>query len=347
MGVRRWGPAVGSRRATFCVDPDAISFSLCTHLMCGLLSFPTVTFPSIRFVWMGMLAAWVGCVLQAAEVTSTNAGPATRIEVSSISRDKPLVNSLGMTFVPISNSPALFSIWETRVRDFRAFVEATGYDATGKMYSIGPDGWKMRGMTWRNPGFPQGTDHPVCGVSYLDAVRFCDWLTQKERTAGRLGARDRFRLPTDAEWSLAVGDTLYPWGPDWPPPHRAGNYGDTESDLNPKIPGYRDGFSRTSPVGSFTPNRFGIYDLGGNVWEWCDTYYRKEMNSPAARERFPGFDEDGGGGKFRVLRGGSWDRVTPLFLESTCRNNDSPEGRGDFLGFRCVLEPGASSPASR
>lgn len=264
---------------------------------------------------------------------------------SGSSPEKPLTNSLGMIFVSLPGTPVRFSIWETRVRDFRSFVQASGHEAIGKMYSIGPDGWKLRGKSWRDPGFLQTGDHPVCGVSYQDAVRFAEWLTAKERRAGNIGESARFRLPTDAEWSAAVGDSRYPWGKEWPPPPRAGNYGDADSDLNPKIQDYRDGFSRTAPVGSFAPNRFGLYDLGGNVWEWCDTHYRKEMNSAEARERFPGLDEDGGGDRFRVLRGGSWDRVTPLFLESGCRNNDSPDGRGDFLGFRCVLDPG-SPPAS-
>ncbi len=293
---------------------------------------------ALRTVLLVLLAS----MLSAADApgTSTNSRTSgTSTPAQSVTREKPLVNTLGMSFVPVTGTGVLFGIWETRVRDFRAFTEATGHDATGKMYSIGSDGWKMRGATWLSPGFPQSPDHPVCGVSYEDAVRFCEWLTRKEQASGALGSRSRYRLPTDAEWSAAVGDTQYPWGMDWPPPHRAGNYGDSESDLNPKIQGYRDGFSRTAPVGSFAPNRFGLFDLGGNVWEWCGTYYRKEMNSAATRERFPGFDEDGGGEKFRVLRGASWDRVTPLFLESACRNNDSPDGRGDFIGFRCVLDP--------
>ena len=292
--------------------------------------------------WIAMAAVQVSATAaEAPAPTPLPSAPAPALVLGDYSREKPWVNSLGMKFVPVPGTPVLFSVWETRVRDFRSFVDATGYDATGKMYSIGPDGWKLRGKTWKLPGFVQSGEHPVCGVSFNDANRFCEWLTARERTAGSLGPQDRFRLPTDAEWSAAVGDTLYPWGKDWPPPHRAGNYGDSESDLNPKIQGYRDGFSRTAPVGMFAPNRFGLHDLGGNVWEWCDTYYRKDMNTTRAREQFPGFEEDGGGNKYRVLRGASWDRVTPLFLESGCRNNDVPEGRGDFLGFRCVLEPGA------
>jgi len=292
---------------------------------------------------LGLGLAWI--LLGTAAWPAEPPGAAGRPVIpGDYSRAKPFTNSLGMQWVPVLGTGLLFSVWETRVRDFRAFVEATGHDATGKMYSIGPDGWKLRGRTWKDPGFPQSPGHPVCGVSFHDAKRFCEWLTGRERAAGLIGAGDRFRLPTDAEWSAAVGDTLYPWGPEWPPPHMAGNYGDADSDLNPKIAGYRDGYSRTSPVGVFTPNRHGLYDLGGNVWEWCDTYYQKGMNTPVARQRFPGLEEDGGGTQYRVLRGGSWDRVTPIFLESACRNNDSPDGRGDFLGFRCVLEPGTSRP---
>jgi hypothetical protein len=78
---------------------------------------------------------------------------------------RPWQNSLGMKFVPVAGTQVLFSIWDTRVEDFRAFVDSAGYDATGDMRSLGKDGWSQRGATWKEPGFSQGSDHPVVGVS--------------------------------------------------------------------------------------------------------------------------------------------------------------------------------------
>ncbi|MCW5556766.1 MAG: SUMF1/EgtB/PvdO family nonheme iron enzyme [Verrucomicrobiae bacterium] len=266
---------------------------------------------------------------------------------AAVSKDNPYVNTLGMKFVPVSGTEVLFSVWETRVRDYEAYANAAG----------GVDN------SWKNPTYngqpvTSGPTHPVVNVSWNDARAFSEWLTRKEQAEGRLRSGQFYRLPTDVEWSRAVGLTsesgstpkardqgvkgVYPWGTQWPP-NGAGNYADLSAQARftdwTVIEGYRDGYATTSPVGSFAANSSGLFDLGGNVWEWCDTYYRKSLNTPAALERFPGLEEDGGGTQYRVLRGGSWDRVTPVFLESGCRNNDSPDGRGDFLGFRCVLEP--------
>jgi formylglycine-generating enzyme required for sulfatase activity len=271
-------------------------------------------------------------------------GPISKI-LDNATKDHPWVNSLGMKFVPVEGTQVLFSVWDTRVRDFEMFVKSTGYDATGGMWSIGRDGDKQRGTTWKEPGFTQGPNHPVVGVSWNDAQEFCKWLTKRERSAGDLPEDREYRLPTDEEWSAAVGlknevgntpeeksrkINLYPWDipqkrdKSWPPPVGAGNYAGEEAKVGDwptgwaVIKGYYDGYARTSPVGSFEANFNGLHDMGGNVWQWCEDWYETQM-------------------KHHVLRGASWRNAEPVELLASCRNFSSPAYRGGAIGFRCVV----------
>src|SRR6185369_8074087 len=132
------------------------------------------------------------------------------------------VNSLGMKFVPVGD--ALFSIWQTRVKDFEVFAKAPP---------------TLKSTSWREPGFKQGPEHPVVNVTWDEARLFCNWLTARERKEGLIGPNQEYRLPTDREWSTAVGlreepgptpeardigvADVYPWGTRWPPPAGAGN----------------------------------------------------------------------------------------------------------------------------
>ncbi|MBC8325616.1 MAG: SUMF1/EgtB/PvdO family nonheme iron enzyme [Verrucomicrobia subdivision 3 bacterium] len=246
-------------------------------------------------------------------------------------------NTLGMKFVPVPGTDVSFCIWETRVKDYAAYAAA----------NAGGDG------RWKEPSafgisLAQKESHPVVNVSWNDANAFCVWLTRKERAAGKITANQRYRLPTDAEWSAAVGlgkeqgntpkaksrgiKGVYPWGKEWPPPKGAGNYADTACKLKlgpkykaavgeelPVIKGYTDGFAFTSPAGSFGANQFGLHDLGGNVLEWCEDWY-----DPAAQE-------------YRVLRGASGGSSDPVNLMSSRRFDAVPGGRDVRAGFRCVL----------
>jgi hypothetical protein len=239
----------------------------------------------------------------------------------------PYQNSLRMRFVPVGGPGILFSVWETRVGDFRAYA------------SLNAD----VGKAWENPVFggvpvTAGPDYPVVNVSWLDARGFCEWLTHKEQVEGRLGVHQYYRLPTDREWSSAVGldweegDTpeardseiqgVFPWGEQWPPPAGVANYADlTAKSSFPTwevIENYRDGFATTAPVGSFPANQFGLHDMGGNVWEWCEDRYH-----PAT--------------EFRVVRGGSWFNSAPRDLLSSARDHHLPSYRYDCYGFRVVL----------
>ncbi len=231
--------------------------------------------------------------------------------------DKTLENGLGMKFAPVGD--VLFCIWPTRVQDFNAFAKATGH----------------KSPAWRDPGFKQEADHPVVNVNWNDAMAFCKWLTEKEQKEGLLAPNQSYRLPTDLEWSGAVGlpaepgrnpeardmdvADVYPWGTDWPPPKGAGNYTGEETNSDVAIKNYDDGFPWTSPVGSFKPNKFGLYDMGGNVWQWCEDWWNDER-------------------KARVLRGASWyNGALRLSLLSSCRVHNAPDGTTDNYGFRVVI----------
>lgn len=232
-------------------------------------------------------------------------------------------NSLGMGFVQVANLPLGFGLWQVRVRDFRAFCDATAYDA---------------GPKWRSPDFLQLEDNPVIFVSWDDAQEFCKWLTLAEQEAGWIDADQFYRLPSDTEWSAAVGlrneigatpaerhgkfPGVYPWGKEWPPPDRAGNYADESAarrlGWEPIAPGYDDGQVFTARVGSYHVSPSGIYDLSGNVWEWVEDWFDEEETR-------------------RALRGGSWTSSRQEELLSTARDSDLSNARRGKNGFRVVL----------
>jgi formylglycine-generating enzyme required for sulfatase activity len=236
--------------------------------------------------------------------------------IAGAAKEHPFVNSLGMKFVPVAGTKVLFSIWDTRVQDYRAYAKANPGIDTG----------------WKIPDFKQGEDHPVLKVSWYDAKAFCAWLTKKERKSGVIGKDQEYRLPADAEWSVAVGTGKYPWGNQWPPPKGAGNY-----DPSLKV----DGYPCTSPVGSFAANQYGLYDMGGNVWQWCEDWYRSDMNAKASPVKSTE-GKDAAAKKYHVVRGAGWGGFGPDRLLSSFRS-PGLYGRDDFTGFRCVLVTGLSS----
>jgi formylglycine-generating enzyme required for sulfatase activity len=256
-----------------------------------------------------------------------------------------------MKFAPAPGTKVLFSVWLTRARDFGQFAHYENYNPPGG-FSLLKGTWGEHGHSWQNAGFDQTADDPVCCVNFEDAKAFCAWLTRKEAYLGRLPPGQIYRLPTDGEWSLAAGPSKYPWGDQFPPPPGAGNFGGEEAaDADwPKamgvIRGYNDGYARTSPVGKFQANPYGLFDMGGNLWEWCDDWYRKEMNSLETRRLIPDLDLDGDGKEFRVLRGASWGNVDRVRLATGFRRNDGPGRRSTSYGFRCVLAP-LSNPVAK
>jgi Sulfatase-modifying factor enzyme 1 len=143
------------------------------------------------------------------------------------------------------------------------------------------------------------------------------------------------------KWSLTVRDSKYLWGSPWPPPTGAGNFaGEEILDSNwptnrPSIREYRDGFVQTSPVGSFAANRYGLFDLVGNLFEWCEDCFRKEMNSEDRRKENPAVDF--APTNARVLRGASWGGGTPGALGSLNHAWATPDARAAGIGFRVAL----------
>jgi len=264
---------------------------------------------------------------------------------------RPWTNSLGAKFVAAGTPGVLFCVWDVRVQDFQAYAQATGFQPTGGMgvMKVVADAKGVRvtnalapDASWEHPGFEQDPTHPVVGISWNEAKAFCQWLTAKERREGMLGLDQSYRLPTDAEWTTAAGDGKYPWGDAWPPPKGAGNYAD-EAFISslvgvmwPHLPG-NDGYARTSPVGSFRANAFGLYDMGGNVWQWCEDLYEVSKNSDGTRRIIPEASDDGGGTQCRALRGASWANGMPAALLSSFHNTRDPDGRMDDDGFRLVV----------
>ena len=260
-------------------------------------------------------------------------------------KDKPFVNTLGMRFVPVpivsgpsAGQRVLFGVWDVRVQDYAAYACAN---------PMADGGWK----TQHKEGVPAGRelDHPVVGVSWEDAQAFCQWLTEKETAEGKLAKGVKYRLPSDEEWSWAVAlppevgatpeekhgknSVDFPWGKDWPPVKKVGNYADEtfHAKFPPKqsvkddrmenekwMEGYTDGFATTSPVGSFPANAYGLYDMGGNVWQWCEDWYDASH-------------------KDRVIRGASWIHLDRGFLLSSLRSHGAPGRRICSHGFRCAV----------
>jgi formylglycine-generating enzyme required for sulfatase activity len=201
------------------------------------------------------------------------------------------------------------------------------------------------------PGWEIGRDHPVVFVSWNDAAAFCDWLSKKEKK--------KYRLPTEAEWEYACRagtSSRYYFGND---PEELVNYGNgadqdfaalwggtlpsqyfdengNNVDNGTSFPPLRrrDGYAFTAPVGKFRPNAFGLYDMHGNVWQWCSDWYDAGYYAKS-----PGDDPKGPAtGSDRVQRGGDFG-TAPFRSRCACRASYRPSARDCETGFRVVCEP--------
>lgn len=242
-------------------------------------------------------------------------------------RRKCWQNSLGMKFVPVPGTQVLCCIWPTRVRDYAAYAKASPANADNSWENV-----KFNGVP-----VSDSPDHPVTMVSWQNAKAFCEWLTNKELKEGGLRGWQHYRLLMDVEWSTAAGlpkevgemprdrdckeRNHFPWGGQWPPPLGAGNYADASATAVlpiPEITAYRDGYATTSPVGSFSENQFGLYDLGGNVWEWCEDWRDNDK-------------------QHKVWRGALWMDSDPFELLTSRRRYSNPSSGCVYVGFRIAL----------
>mgnify|MGYP001009337106 CR=1 FL=1 len=229
---------------------------------------------------------------------------------------------------------------EVTVGEFRRFVDATRYRTEAEAEAerdVGVKGcytwsatdgqWNWRaGLSWRQPGYEQKDNYPVVCVSWNDANRYAEWLTQQTGQA--------YRLPTEAEWEYAAraGTTgARYWGED---PDQACRYASVADQM--KGPGDRswktkhdctDGYWYSAPVGSFQPNGWKLNDMLGNVWEWTCSAYAKEYDGSESKCSKKDTTDP------LAVRGGSWDSK-PAGVRSANRGRYDPAHRTRDQGFR-------------
>ena len=245
--------------------------------------------------------------------------------------------------------------YQIRLKDFLEFCREANYQPEAErniepMHGLDAAGRPTKSPDFRpwRPGWEQTEDHPVNYVSWNDAVEFCKWLSQKEGKT--------YRLPTEAEWEYAcrAGTTTRYWcGNDPEELTQVANVADQDTKSRwpnavvrtlqdgeikdttipyPYLSG-RDGYVYTAPVGQFRPNPFGLYDMHGNLWEWCQDWYDEHYYSKS-----PVDDPQGpAGGTYRVMRGGGWDDTT-IYYRSAARLDHSASFRCPRAGFRVVCE---------
>ena len=189
-------------------------------------------------------------------------------------------------------------VHEVTVGQFREFVDQSGYKYGGSWDKVAE--------------FSPGDEYPMIYPTWNDAVAHAEW-------AGK-------RLPTEAEWEFAARGGLigkrYPWGDDEKVARDNANYEGI---------GDKDKWLYCAPVGSFAANGYGLYDMAGNVWEWCADWYAEDYysSSPSRNPQGPS------SGIYRVLRGGSWYSI-PSALRAANRDYYGPTSASNRVGFRCV-----------
>jgi formylglycine-generating enzyme required for sulfatase activity len=220
------------------------------------------------------------------------------------------------------------------VAEFRRFREASGRRTDAEInggWVYTDYGWEYRAdANWRNPYFQQGENHPVVLVSWFDAVEYCNWLSRQEGLTpaytisepgnSRIVTWNRnangYRLPTEAEWEYAC---------------RAGTTTaySTGASITTNQANFNRSLNRTSSVGSFAANAWGLHDKHGNVLEWCWDWFGYY---PSGAQTDP---TGASTGTHRIMRGGGWSDPS-LDLRSANRDSNIPAEPVSYIGFRIV-----------
>jgi len=254
--------------------------------------------------------------------------PADCFLMGATKKDDPYVNDDESPVHKVCLSAYRISQTEVTVSQFRQFIRSMNYrtiaerQGSGRVFYDG-DWNDVKGANWQDPmggyGPESRDDYPVGQIAWEDAQAYCTW-------AG-------LRLPTEAEWEHAArgpSNTIYPWGPEWPgQPGRYLNYCDKKCPDKGKDNSSSDGYDRMAPVKSFLPNKYDLYDMAGNVWEWVSDWYGSYSST---EQQDPQGMEDG---DIHVLRGGSWD-YGQGGARSTYRYDIKTPVPWETFGFRCA-----------